>query len=183
MFQTLIRQPTVYNSQNCLILCFAMKIARMKIAGKREKYPLIISHLCNLFGHATFTSASLEVTNLQAVFLSFFGYMTVTWVVESMACANAICHHRRMKQLKKRGQVADELVNRTLENAEAETRSTDTSEDHDGDEEEQPLITDSSFVRERDSKFEMKSLRSPSYSPRLKSNMKSYRNKKEKVVK
>lgn len=28
-------------------------------------------------------------------------FMTTTWVVESMACANAINHWRRMKQLKK----------------------------------------------------------------------------------
>lgn len=40
-----------------------------------------------------------------------------------------------------RGQVADELVNRTLENAEADQRSTDTSEDQDDHEEESPLIT------------------------------------------
>nr|XP_053656504.1 uncharacterized protein LOC128705315 [Cherax quadricarinatus] len=148
--------------------------------------------------------------------------MTTTWVVECMACANAINHWRRMKQLKKvpfasspdhhlrfqnhhlqhispppsppadtllqslcttttisastftatctastaspcpqdaanntltsvasilRGQVADELVNRTLENAEADQRSTDTSEDPDDHEEESPLITEGVIER------------------------------------
>ncbi|KAG7165474.1 Transmembrane protein 104-like [Homarus americanus] len=147
--------------------------------------------------------------------------MTTTWVVESMACANAINHWRRMKQLKKvpfasspdhhhryqnhhlqhispppspsadtllqslctttnisastftatctattspclqdaandpltsmtsvlRGQVADELVSRTLENAEADQRCTDTSEDQDENEEESPLITEGVIER------------------------------------
>lgn len=40
-----------------------------------------------------------------------------------------------------RGQVADELVNRTLENAEADQRATDTSEDQEDHEEDSPLIT------------------------------------------
>lgn len=40
-----------------------------------------------------------------------------------------------------RGQVADELVNRTLENAEADQRTIDTSEDQEDHEEDSPLIT------------------------------------------
>ena len=47
-----------------------------------------------------------------------------------------VCLH-----LLQRGQVADELVNRTLENAEADQRTTDTSEDQEDHEEDSPLIT------------------------------------------
>ncbi|XP_042228578.1 transmembrane protein 104-like isoform X3 [Homarus americanus] len=46
-----------------------------------------------------------------------------------------------------RGQVADELVSRTLENAEADQRCTDTSEDQDENEEESPLITEGVIER------------------------------------
>lgn len=38
----------------------------------------------------------------MVIFIMFsYSYLTTTWVVESMACANAINHWRRMKQLKK----------------------------------------------------------------------------------
>ncbi|KAK8733815.1 hypothetical protein OTU49_006187, partial [Cherax quadricarinatus] len=90
---------------------------------------------------AAFSAAGWGLSAGGILLLAIVSYMTTTWVVECMACANAINHWRRMKQLKKRGQVADELVNRTLENAEADQRSTDTSEDPDDHEEESPLIT------------------------------------------
>lgn len=96
---------------------------------------------------AAFAATGWALSTGGIVLLAVVSYMTATWVVESMACANAINHCRRMKQLKKRGQVADELVSRTLENAEADQRSTDTSEDHDDHDEELPLITDGVIER------------------------------------
>ncbi|KAK4312903.1 hypothetical protein Pmani_015703 [Petrolisthes manimaculis] len=96
---------------------------------------------------AAFGAAGWALSAGGILLLALVSYLTTTWVVESMACANAINHWRRMKQLKKRGQVADELVNRTLENAEADQRSTDTSEDQDDHEEESPLITEGVIER------------------------------------
>ncbi|XP_050699171.1 transmembrane protein 104-like isoform X2 [Eriocheir sinensis] len=96
---------------------------------------------------AAFAAAGWSLSAAGILLLALVSYMTTTWVVESMACANAINHWRRMKQLKKRGQVADELVNRTLENAEADQRTTDTSEDQEDHEEDSPLITEGVIER------------------------------------
>lgn len=96
---------------------------------------------------AAFAAAGWSLSAAGILLLALVSYMTTTWVVESMACANAINHWRRMKQLKKRGQVADELVNRTLENAEADQRATDTSEDQEDHEEDSPLITEGVIER------------------------------------
>uniref|UniRef100_A0A2P2I805 Transmembrane protein 104-like n=1 Tax=Hirondellea gigas TaxID=1518452 RepID=A0A2P2I805_9CRUS len=66
---------------------------------------------------AAFASAGWLLSSIGLIMLASFSYITAGWVVEAMACANAIKHWRRVKQLKKRGLVTDELVNRTLENA------------------------------------------------------------------
>ncbi|XP_063596286.1 transmembrane protein 104 homolog [Penaeus indicus] len=111
------------------------------VTGLIYVFNLIVGTGC-LTLPAAFAATGWALSTGGIVLLAVVSYMTATWVVESMACANAINHCRRMKQLKKRGQVADELVSRTLENAEADQRSTDTSEDHDDHDEELPLITD-----------------------------------------
>ena len=66
---------------------------------------------------AAFQCAGFALSTVGIILLALFSYITAGWMVESMACANAINHWRRVKQLKKRGQVPDELVSRTIENA------------------------------------------------------------------
>lgn len=196
------------------------------VTGLIYVFNLIVGTGC-LTLPAAFAAAGWALSAGGILLLAIVSYMTTTWVVECMACANAINHWRRMKQLKKvffasspdqlhfqhqhhqhhlqhispppspstdttllqsfctlnpttastspatcvtttpmpsdgendpvtsmtssvgRGQVADELVNRTLENAEAEAdqRSTDTSEDQEEHEEELPLISDGVIER------------------------------------
>ncbi|XP_071514531.1 transmembrane protein 104 isoform X1 [Panulirus ornatus] len=116
------------------------------VTGLIYVFNLIVGTGC-LTLPAAFAAAGWGLSAVGILLLATVSFMTTTWVVESMACANAINHWRRMKQLKKRGQVADELVNRTLENAEADQRSTDTSEDQDEHEEESPLIAEGVIER------------------------------------
>ena len=50
---------------------------------------------------AAFAEAGWLLSSVGIVMLAVFSYITAGWMVESMACANAINHWRRVKQIKK----------------------------------------------------------------------------------
>ena len=76
------------------------------------------------------------------ILLAFMSYLTATFVIESMASANAMIHWRRLQRLKRSGgSVSEELVTRTLQvqaQTEARRRSMDESE---------PLINEETVER------------------------------------
>jgi len=69
---------------------------------------------------AAFASAGWLLSSLCILLLAVLSYVTAGWMVEAMACCNALRHWRAVNLIKQRGQVPDDLLNRTLENA-AET--------------------------------------------------------------
>ena len=76
------------------------------------------------------------------ILLAFMSYLTATFVIESMASANAMIHWRRLQRLKRSGgSVSEELVTRTLQvqaQSTARRRSMDENE---------PLINEETVER------------------------------------
>ena len=50
---------------------------------------------------AAFHDAGWLPSSIIIILLAFISYLTATFVIESMACANAILYHRRLQRLKK----------------------------------------------------------------------------------
>ena len=50
---------------------------------------------------AAFHDAGWLLSTIIIILLAFMSYLTATFVIESMACANAIVQHRRLQRIKK----------------------------------------------------------------------------------
>ena len=62
---------------------------------------------------AAFHDAGWFLSSCIIILLAFMSYLTATFVIESMAAANAMIHWRRLQRLKRSGgSVSEELVTR-----------------------------------------------------------------------
>lgn len=64
---------------------------------------------------AAFHDAGWLLSTIIIILLAFMSYLTATFVIESMACANAIVHHRRIQRLKK-SSTSEPTAEEVLEN-------------------------------------------------------------------
>jgi len=91
---------------------------------------------------AAFHDAGWLLSSCIIILLAFMSYLTATFVIESMASANAMIHWRRLQRLKRSGgSVSEELVARTLQvqaQSTARRRSMDENE---------PLINEETVER------------------------------------
>lgn len=65
---------------------------------------------------AAFHDAGWLLSSVIIIMLAFMSYLTATFVIESMAAANAMVHWKRLQRLKRSGgSVSEELVTKTLQ--------------------------------------------------------------------
>ena len=65
---------------------------------------------------AAFHDAGWLLSSVIIILLAFMSYLTATFVIESMAAANAMVHWKRLQRLKRSGgSVSEQLVAKTLQ--------------------------------------------------------------------
>ncbi|KAG4079730.1 hypothetical protein HA402_014861 [Bradysia odoriphaga] len=98
---------------------------------------------------AVFAKAGWCLGLILIVVLAFISYMTVTFIIESMACANAVIHWRRLQFLKRDRLATDDEVDSSDPNETINPDINDASIEH------TPLFSQSSRYYVLDNKIEL----------------------------